>query len=1566
MSSTDDSALSSNPDDKSKGFFYPPFSGGGGTGTSSGAAILVDDTLRLPKDGSQPMTGALTSTRITTTYAPLVNEDAVNKAYYDANILPVFATVLTNTMIGNLTMTPPATITATAAPTSGDHLANKTYADGALDNPLLNKSGTQGMLGNLSMGGFSMTNVADPIAGTDAINNLFLTNSATAYDAVLKAGSTVTGAITFGGVAEISTTAVSSLGAPMDNTDASTKLYVTSEIAATPPLLLTGGAISGNLATNSSITANGGNLGMNANKITSLLGGVALTDLANTGQAAAAVTPPATFLPLAGGSMSGNLLLVAPSILTTNGIGSATPGTASSLFEPNATQLTIGSASTTTISAQAATIDICPASAIAINVSTAAASAATVAIGGAGVGSTVTIGNDATVINIDGSTNAINDASGNVAIANLALHTGAVSIGSDGSTPINIGGQGGITIGVSNVVATVSVDAAATTIGRAAITHIRGGVANIGTSATGSIVNVAVSGATGGSVSIGDSNATSINGTTIAVGENLASVVSVASATSHTGAVSIGTTGANTTVTTVASATINIGTATVGTLVNIGSDLGHTGAVTIGPQGGGSSATTVGGSAVSIANANPAATVAINGGAAASGNVTIVGGATPSAILQCGGGTIEIGVDPLASVVTKHIGSSSSWTEQFPSGAILGLAAVVRSPELGLFVAIGDGPPAAYAKSPDGVTWTSAATLPGGAIGRTAICWSGELSLFVVVSSQLTMPVTISSDAITWTTVASTSAIAWVDVCWSPQLLLFVAVSSANSVGNVMRSANGTVWTTQNLAVSGQLWKKVIWVAQLMLFVATTTTTPSTSPDGIIWTTRTSASTNHSGLAWSPLLRLLVATNNTNATITTSSDGITWTTFTSSRSTGFDTPLIWAPALRAFVSGKGTKYFYSVDGFAWSASTHSALVSPWPAVAASSTGTVVFMNAEKVATGVLAAAPDFTTSVALLTPAANFGSVDGEDITIDGTATLSATSAGGAVDVDGELSTNIANDANHCGPVSMGRIGSGGTATIEGTSILFGSGALNNTNSASQATFALDATKWEAAIPIGIPTAVLACVRGDLGIIAMCSTGTAVTSAFISTNGGYTWSQAGTGLAVTRTWEEVIYSETASAYVAVSSNGASATAVYSSVNGTTWTANTMGAGNAFSGVCYGGGYFIAIARGQSEIRWTTNVPGTWTAVAAQLGTVLNWEDIVYAPEIDRFVAIASTGTTLQKIRYSTGNPVLVAPWTAPSSVGADLAWTSIAWSPTLLMFVAVPGAASTQIIISTDGAVTWTAVSQGVSTAWESIKWIDDLEVFVATRLNTNSFMYSSNGTSWTHVTVPTGSGTGRMFPVWNPRANPRAITMIQGTNSISNIPQVLLTTASRTVTVGTRGTSNVAIGATNVVMRGPVAPFTSAAPFFFATVSSDATAYAVNTPFLFNSNILTNGYAYNGNTGPGYNATTVFSNAVFPGNLQGAYYVPITGIYRITGSHLLLLQAGTPTLVLAINGALYADAYSVRTLNVATTRQNVKFEFVVRICLGSYFQLICTDVGFDRTIANAGRSSILIEFIGN
>jgi hypothetical protein len=209
--------------------------------------------------------------------------------------------------------------------------------------------------------------------------------------------------------------------------------------------------------------------------------------------------------------------------------------------------------------------------------------------------------------------------------------------------------------------------------------------------------------------------------------------------------------------------------------------------------------------------------------------------------------------------------NGTNWSLSLTTGFNSNWTAVCWSPELGLFVAVGDTGSHRVITSRNGTSWTGYNV---GSYALYSICWSSELGIFVIVNSNF---VITSNNGINWSVNSTPVGVGFESycVCWSPQVGIFVALGYHGA--QVRTSSNGTDW---NVRTIGSIpapaaptypnvgWQGICWSAELGLFIGVAQTGNAkvmTSPDGINWTSRQSPSTAFKSVCWSPELGIAAA-----------------------------------------------------------------------------------------------------------------------------------------------------------------------------------------------------------------------------------------------------------------------------------------------------------------------------------------------------------------------------------------------------------------------------------------------------------------------------------------------------------------------------------------------------------------------------------------------------------------------------------------------------------------------------------------------------------------------------------
>jgi len=188
-----------------------------------------------------------------------------------------------------------------------------------------------------------------------------------------------------------------------------------------------------------------------------------------------------------------------------------------------------------------------------------------------------------------------------------------------------------------------------------------------------------------------------------------------------------------------------------------------------------------------------------------------------------------------------------------------------------------------------------------------------------------------------------------------------------------------------------------------------------------------------------------------------------------------------------------------------------------------------------------------------------------------------------------------------------------------------------------------------------------------------------------------------------------------------------------SIDGQTWTAGGL-MPSAANWVAVAGGtigavnYFMAIATGSNASCWSNDGGNTWTA--ATLPSSAAWSAITFAN--GNFVAVSSGGTAAA---YSVNGQT----WTA-ATLPSSAAWSDV--TSGLIgssFYVIAVSSGGTAAAFSADGGVGWTATGAlPASSTWSTVVYGNSR--FIAVARGTTNAALSTNGTSWTLVTLPTSA----------------------------------------------------------------------------------------------------------------------------------------------------------------------------------------------------------------------------------
>lgn len=150
---------------------------------------------------------------------------------------------------------------------------------------------------------------------------------------------------------------------------------------------------------------------------------------------------------------------------------------------------------------------------------------------------------------------------------------------------------------------------------------------------------------------------------------------------------------------------------------------------------------------------------------------------------------------------------------------------------------------------------------------------------------------------------------------------------------------------------------------------------------------------------------------------------------------------------------------------------------------------------------------------------------------------------------------------------------------------------------------------------------------------------------------------------------------------------------------------------------------------------------------------------------------AAAGSIIAIANIPFANPTgLGTAWVSPPATGLNLALRSIAWSPTLAMFVAVgDNDVSGNAMRSTDG-ISWTAMNIGSGRNLNQVIWASGDNLFIVSGANngtTAPIFYSADGINWTNPTTVGIFSNNRHVSVYSPDLDRYVAFPWEGSDSI-------------------------------------------------------------------------------------------------------------------------------------------------------------------------------------------------------
>ena len=231
------------------------------------------------------------------------------------------------------------------------------------------------------------------------------------------------------------------------------------------------------------------------------------------------------------------------------------------------------------------------------------------------------------------------------------------------------------------------------------------------------------------------------------------------------------------------------------------------------------------------------------------------------------------------------------------------------------------------------------------------------------------------------------------------------------------------------------------------------------------------------------------------------------------------------------------------------------------------------------------------------------------------------------------------------------------------------------------------------------------------------------------------------GTIASTTWYGLGYG--AGTYVALAGTPTPAVA-YSTDDGATFTSGTIPAGDSGDARCiaFGGGIWVVPYFSSNDV--STSATGQTFALSSNVLTATrDWCAIAYGG--GRFVIIPDSSTTTN---FSTNGT----SWSAGGALPSAAEWSSIAYGNGIFVAVSGKTADSAAAAYSTDGS-SWTSVTLPTSSRWSSIA-TNGTGRWVAVAGNSGSsttlaVVSTNNGTSFSNATMP-GAAARWTSIVWN------------------------------------------------------------------------------------------------------------------------------------------------------------------------------------------------------------------------
>lgn len=179
--------------------------------------------------------------------------------------------------------------------------------------------------------------------------------------------------------------------------------------------------------------------------------------------------------------------------------------------------------------------------------------------------------------------------------------------------------------------------------------------------------------------------------------------------------------------------------------------------------------------------------------------------------------------------------------------------------------------------------------------------------------------------------------------------------------------------------------------------------------------------------------------------------------------------------------------------------------------------------------------------------------------------------------------------------------------------------------------------------------------------VGVAQNGLAAGMAMYSDDDGQTWNAA--TMPNNNAWQDVCWAGgygASARFVAIANTGAAATQVaITEDGGQTWRLSTNGAAaaRAWNAINYGNGVLIAVAYDGAgdQTMWSNDGGDTFNGVAEAV--TYQWDGLIYAPELGRWVAVAYQSVA-DNIMYTDDDGQ---SWTAGTCNSTNPDWAEVAW-----------------------------------------------------------------------------------------------------------------------------------------------------------------------------------------------------------------------------------------------------------------------------------------------------------------